>query len=138
MSKKERGTVKKSTSAAVSDLEVSPFAGLEMNGLEDFPLIQNEQKKQLNLTKEVKIGRGERLEIRREKSGRGGKTVTTVKGLPSHIGQTQRDRMLKILKSSIGTGGTWNNSVMELQGDRRENVYDWLSAAGFKPVFAGG
>jgi translation initiation factor 1 (eIF-1/SUI1) len=42
------------------------------------------------------------------------------------------------MKVSLGTGGTWNEQVMELQGDRREEVMNWLSKVGFKPVLAGG
>jgi len=45
---------------------------------------------------------------------------------------------LKVLKRSLGTGGTWTTSTMELQGDRRDDVYYWLQDEGFKPVLAGG
>jgi len=45
---------------------------------------------------------------------------------------------LKKLKSTLGTGGTWVQQTMELQGDKRKEVYDWMEESGFKPVFAGG
>ena len=85
-----------------------------------------------------RLGRGERLEVRREKSGRGGKTVTTVKGFPTHISQDDFKCMLKGLKSRLGTGGGWRDDQMEIQGDQREVVCDWLTSIGFRPVLAGG
>ena len=46
--------------------------------------------------------------------------------------------MLKGLKSRLGTGGGWRDDQMEIQGDQREVVCEWLYAMGFKPVLAGG
>ena len=84
------------------------------------------------------IGKGERLEVRREKSGRGGKTVTTVCGFPKHISNVDLKRILKEFKSRLGTGGGWHNEQMEIQGDRRNEVIVWLTNLGFKPILAGG
>ena len=94
------------------------------------------QKVDVSITE--RLGKGERLEIRREKSGRGGKTVTTVKGFPSRISQDELNRMLKGLKSQIGTGGGWRDGQMEIQGDKRSIVCNRLLEMGFKPVLAGG
>ena len=125
------------TSQQVNDFDVSPFASLDLNGLQSHSFPDSSIK---DRTKdgEVFLGKGERLEIRREKSGRGGKVVTTVGNFPKHINKTKKDKMLKELKTNLGTGGTWNHFTMELQGDKRENVYNWLSKQGFKPVLAGG
>ena len=108
----------------------SPFSSLDSNGLPEATpkSVSTKTEKFKNV---VPIGKGERLEIRREKSGRGGKTVTTIKGFPVRINQKERTKLLKILKSSLGTGGTWNASTMELQGDRREDVFCWFKNAGF-------
>jgi len=46
--------------------------------------------------------------------------------------------MLKGLKSRLGTGGGWRGNQMEIQGDQREVICEWLSALGFRPVLAGG
>jgi len=42
------------------------------------------------------------------------------------------------MKNTLGTGGTWSGLDMELQGDRRAEVLEWMKAMGFRPVLAGG
>jgi translation initiation factor 1 len=137
MSKSTRQKKKIATTFQESDLENSPFSILDAKGLPDVPLLQSTAPRVLNKPKS-KLGQGERLEIRREKSGRGGKTVTTVLGFPTYLGEAKKSKMLKTLKTSLGTGGTWNGKVMELQGDRRDDVFQWLKESGFSPVLAGG
>ena len=46
--------------------------------------------------------------------------------------------MLRELKTRLGTGGGWHNDQIEIQGDQRESICQWLTALGFKPVLAGG
>ena len=67
--------------------------------------------------------------IRVEKAGRGGKTVTVVFGLPNNaafLKDLGRD-----LKRACGTGGTVTADGVELQGDLRDRVRDYLRAKGF-------
>ena len=47
--------------------------------------------------------------------GRGGKSVTLVKGLP--LGALQLAEVAKQLRSACGSGGTVKNGVVEVQGD---------------------
>jgi translation initiation factor 1 len=75
--------------------------------------------------------------VKREKSGRGGKTVTVVYGLQT-IEMRERERLLKKMKSSCGVGGTIKGANLEVQGDNREAVRRILEAAGFRVVLAGG
>ena len=67
--------------------------------------------------------------LRMEKSGRGGKTVTVVYGLP------QNDAFLKelsqTLKRACGTGGAVVEGGVELQGDLRERVRAFLLQQGW-------
>ena len=110
----------------------NPFGDLKMHGLSMHPSEDMErpaQKIDVSITEH--LGKGERLEIRREKSGRGGKTVTTVKGFPSRISQDELNRMLKGLKSRIGTGGGWRDGQMEIQGDKRSIVNSEASISVF-------
>ena len=124
---------------SVDEFGSNPFAELNSSGLSSLSSESIEGKKaKLTVSKTEKLGRGERLEVRREKSGRGGKTVTTVRGFPSRISQEEFVRLLKGLKSRLGTGGGWRDDLMEIQGDQREVVCEWLSALGFRPVLAGG
>jgi translation initiation factor 1 len=68
--------------------------------------------------------------LRMEKKGRGGKTVTVVFGLP------QNDAFLKDLgkelKRACGTGGAVTEDGIELQGDLRDRVREFLAAKGFQ------
>ena len=135
MSKGSRGKKKISTSSSGEFEDNSPFSSLDVSGLPHAPPQNNLLSKPKAQTR---LGQGERLEIRREKGGRGGKTVTTVMGFPTYLGEAKKSKMLKTLKTSLGTGGTWNGNTMELQGDRRDDVFHWLKQSGFSPVLAGG
>ena len=67
--------------------------------------------------------------LRIEKSGRGGKTVTVVDGLPRN-----RDLLKQLaseLKQACGTGGTTGESHVEIQGDQREAIRVLLAAKGW-------
>ena len=76
------------------------------------------------------------LRIRLEKGGRGGKSVTVVFDLSGNTAYFQE--MTKKLKSHCGSGGTFKNNQMEIQGDHRQKVKDFLEQAGFKVKLAGG
>ena len=76
------------------------------------------------------------VRIKREKKGRGGKTVTTVTGLPG--GEAEREAMLKVLKQLCGAGGTREGRILEIQGDHRPRVQAKLEALGHKVKLAGG
>ncbi len=137
MSRKDKASSRISTGSS-ADFGSNPFASLDAQGLpEALPEPQQEIKVYVK-EDESELGKGVRLEIRREKSGRGGKTVTTVRGIPPSLGKEKKDKLLKRIKSSLGTGGTWAGQDMELQGDRRAEVMKWLRAMGFRPVLAGG
>ncbi|MFT4902103.1 MAG: translation initiation factor 1 [Lentimonas sp.] len=79
-----------------------------------------------------------RVEIRREKAGRGGKTVTTLREFPSHIPLGELDRLTFDLKKACACGGTLKVRVIELQGDVRARVLTELTQRGYSPVSAGG
>ena len=138
MSRKGREEGKRPVKAG-KDFGNSPFSALDLTGLpEALPAVPESSGKTKQVKEEERIGRGERLEVRREKSGRGGKTVTTVAGFPARINMPMRASLLKRMKTKLGTGGTWDGDCMELQGDKRQEVVSWLSALGFKPILAGG
>jgi len=76
------------------------------------------------------------VRVRRETKGRGGKTVTTVEGVPLP-GDALRD-LAAALKRRCGTGGTIKEGVIEIQGDHRETIVAELSRRGFPVKLAGG
>lgn len=87
-------------------------------------------------TRPTEKNRG-RVEIRRETGGRGGKTVTTIGGFVG-IGLPEKESLCKKMRGACGCGGTVKDGVIEIQGDQREKIAAILTAAGFRPVFAGG
>jgi len=76
------------------------------------------------------------VRIRRESKGRGGKAVTVIEGIPEHPDKLKV--ICKQLKQRCGVGGAVKDLQLEIQGDQREVICEWLSAMGFKPVLAGG
>lgn len=76
------------------------------------------------------------VRVCREKSGRGGKTVTLVVGVPG--GNPARESMLKELKKRCGCGGKLQSGVLEIQGDQREAILVYLEDKGMKAKAAGG
>ena len=75
--------------------------------------------------------------MRREKAGRGGKTVTTIAGFES-ISHPERKDILLRLKKSCACGGALKDSTIELQGDVRPQATAFLEKASFTVVQAGG
>lgn len=76
------------------------------------------------------------VRIRREKAGRGGKTVTTITGVPGS--EADLDALLKALKQHCGAGGSREGAVLEIQGDHRDRVEARLAALGHRVKRAGG
>ena len=74
------------------------------------------------------------VRVFREKGGRGGKTVTVVRGLePSQLAAVASD-----LKRLCGAGGSVKDGTVEIQGDHREKVVARLVGQGHRAKPAGG
>ena len=78
-----------------------------------------------------------RVDIIRQKAGRGGKTVTVITNFVG-IGLPEKEKLAKQIQKSCGTGGSVKDGNIEIQGDKRAEAARILEAAGFRPVFAGG
>ncbi len=76
------------------------------------------------------------VRVRREKKGRGGKTVTVVTGIEGT--PADLDRWVKVLKAHCGAGGTREGDTLVIQGDHRERIQARLEADGQKVKQAGG
>ena len=103
----------------------NPFEKLSSDGLPPGKPVQEPQRP-----------RG-RVDIIREKAGRGGKTVTVVANFVG-IGLPEKEKLAQEMQKACGTGGTVKNGRIEIQGDKREEVARILVKAGFRPVYAGG
>lgn len=76
------------------------------------------------------------IRVSRESKGRGGKTVTLVRGLP--LSAAELEALGKQLRTHCGSGGTAKDGVLEVQGDHVERVLAWLLAKGYAAKRAGG
>jgi translation initiation factor 1 len=76
------------------------------------------------------------VRVSRESKGRGGKTVTLVRGLP--LDADALAALGKQLRSACGSGGTVKDGVLEIQGDHCERVMAELTKLGNKPKRVGG
>lgn len=71
-----------------------------------------------------------------ERRGRGGKTVTVVRGLA--LDAAALAGFGKRLRTACGTGGTAKDGVIEIQGDHAERVIAMLKADGRQARHVGG
>ena len=116
-------------------LDANPFTALDRSGL---PKGKMKPPVTLPEHKSVKEKSKGRVEVRREKAGRGGKTVTTLKDFPSHIPLYTLEAITFELKKTCACGGTLKGRVVELQGDVCDRVSAELKLRGYHAVRAGG
>jgi translation initiation factor 1 len=116
----------------------NPFAALDPSGLPAAPAGQDGAP--INSApacpKTPQKNRG-RVDILRQTAHRGGKTVTVVTNFVG-IGLPEKEKLARAMQKACGTGGTVKDGQIEIQGDQREQVARILTAANFRPVFAGG
>lgn len=114
----------------------NPFAALDATGLRRAAPAAPARSAPAPAPAPRERNRG-RVDVRREKGGRGGKTVTVVDGFAG-IGLPEKEMLAKSMRAACGCGGTVKDGRIEIQGDQRDTVARILSEAGFRPVFAGG
>ena len=76
------------------------------------------------------------VRVRREKQGRGGKTVTTIAGIA--LPEDKLKSLAGDLKRLCGTGGTVKDGAIEIQGDHRDKIVTALQQRGYTVKLAGG
>jgi translation initiation factor 1 len=76
------------------------------------------------------------IKLRLEKNGRGGKLVTVLFNFPHNPDYFKK--LTKKLKKTCGTGGTYKDDSIEIQGDHKEKLKACLVKLGFQVKFAGG
>lgn len=74
--------------------------------------------------------------VRRESKGRGGKTVTTISGVPLAVDDLSA--LASALKKRCGCGGALKDGVIEIQGEHVELLLAELAARGFRAKKSGG
>ena len=133
MSARKRGKIKTDGGDALGE---NPFGTLDSAGMPAGKMSEARHSDQPTVKRPQK-SKG-RVDIRREKAGRGGKTVTTLGGFPSHIPLATLEAMTFDLKKTCACGGTLKGRTIELQGDVCERVITELAERGYRPVRTGG
>jgi translation initiation factor 1 len=76
------------------------------------------------------------IRIGRETKGRKGKGVTTIAGVP--LDPSGLTALAKELKRRCGSGGTVKDTIIEIQGDHRDALFEELSKRGWRVKRCGG
>ena len=76
------------------------------------------------------------VRVGRETKGRRGKGVTTVSDLP--LDESGLAELTAKLKQRLGTGGTFKDGRIEIQGDHRDRIVAELEGLGYRVKRAGG
>jgi len=74
------------------------------------------------------------VRIFRDRSGRQGKVVTVIRGLPARELQARATELRRL----CGAGGAVKDGAIEIQGDHRERIADRLRQLGHTVKLAGG
>jgi len=77
-----------------------------------------------------------KVRVAREVSGRSGKGVSVVHGLP--LGAPELEALATELKKLCGAGGAVKNGVIEIQGEHRDRLVEMLRKKGYDARRAGG
>ena len=72
----------------------------------------------------------ERISLSRERKGRGGKTVTLVRGLENMDTMRQME-LCSTIKAELGIGGSFADGILELQGEQLDRAADWFEKHDF-------
>jgi translation initiation factor 1 len=84
---------------------------------------------------QIDLSAGGKLVVRRERSGRGGKTVTVVAGLS--LPPPRLDDVARAMRKALGCGSWVEDGQVVLQGDRAAAADAWLRQHGARQVTRG-
>ncbi len=83
----------------------------------------------------INLAKIEKLVLRREKKGRGGKTVTVISGF--NMQSARLEELAKTMRKALGCGSTVEEGNIVLQGDITDRTRVWLEKQGAKKVIIG-
>ncbi|MDX1489833.1 MAG: stress response translation initiation inhibitor YciH [Pseudohongiellaceae bacterium] len=79
---------------------------------------------------------GSTVKIKRETKGRKGKGVTLIENIP--VSEGDLAKLAKTIKAKCSSGGTVKSGVIEIQGDHRQAIKEYLQGQGYNVKLAGG
>jgi translation initiation factor 1 len=135
MNKKMTGTDWKSTLAALEassgtgttdkkDVDRKKRVGVVYSTNPDFDYSEIAQEESHTLPRNQ-----QKLRLNMERAGRGGKTVTLVKGFVGS--EEDMSALCKLLKQKCGVGGSVKDGEIIIQGDCRQRLIEILRKEGF-------
>ena len=99
-------------------------SGIVFSTNPDFKLQTDDQEEQVSLEPGQQV-----LKIKLQTKHRAGKAVTLVEG---YIGSDEeKENLCKRLKTFCGTGGSFKENEIIIQGDNREKILQWLQKNSF-------
>lgn len=88
------------------------------------------QKKETNIF-------NSKIRLQSTRAGKGGKTVTMLKGL-EHLPKEEVQQLLRTIKHKLSVGGKIGETgILEIQGDQVSILLEYLISAGYKDVKKG-
>lgn len=78
-----------------------------------------------------KVARGPLVTLAIQRKGKGGKTVTHLRGL-LELDMGGRMELARDIGRGLGTNARFLDDLLELQGDQRERAAAWLAERGFR------
>lgn len=109
--------------------DLSDLGGFVFSTNDDFDVNQNEELEALS-------PKDQRLEALFSNKGRGGKTVTVIKGFEGS--EADLKALGKKLKTKCGVGGSIKDGEIIIQGKYRDKIMDLLKADGYNVKRVGG
>lgn len=76
-----------------------------------------------------------KIVVAKSKKGRGGKTVTCVRGIDAN--EAQLEQLAKEIRQALGCGSTVEEGEILVQGEQLDRVAKWLEGQGAKRVVKG-
>jgi translation initiation factor 1 len=84
---------------------------------------------------EIDLAKNGKIVVRRERKGRGGKTVTLVSGIERAT--PQLEEIARAMRKALGCGSTLEGHVIVLLGDIVPRAQAWLQAHGATKIVQG-
>ena len=107
-----------------TDIDRKKLVGIVYSTNPDYEYSDDSQEETNTLPKNQ-----QKLRLNMERAGRGGKTVTLVKGF---VGSDEDITSLcKLLKQKCGVGGSVKDGEIIIQGDHRQRLVDILKKEGY-------
>lgn len=118
------GVERPEESAAKTEIDKKKRVGVVYSTNPDYEYEDDESHEDTTLHKNQ-----QKLRLSMERAGRGGKTVTLVRGFVGT--DTDLNALCKLLKQKYGVGGSAKDGEIIIQGDHRQRLVEILKTNGY-------